>query len=85
MRMRLISARARVHVLLVMSRSVRFSITSDGPQEMLAPHAVSVSLFFAHHLPLLEVQQELCGHETARAHERWRVSSTILLQAVEGL
>lgn len=36
----LISARARVYVLGVMSRSVRVSITSDGPQEMLAPYVV---------------------------------------------
>lgn len=45
-RMCLISARARVHVLVVMSRSEHVSITSDGPQEMLAPHAGRLVLSF---------------------------------------
>lgn len=44
-RMGLISARARVHVLVVMSRSERVSITSDGPQEMLAARAGLGSCF----------------------------------------
>lgn len=44
-RMGLISARARVHVLVVMSRSERVSITSDGPQEMLAARAGPGSRF----------------------------------------
>lgn len=43
-RMYLISACARVQVLVVMSSSVRVSITSDGPQEMLAPHAIPLFL-----------------------------------------
>ena len=76
--MHLISACVRVHILVVMSRSVRVSITSVGPQEMRAPHAV-VSLSLAHLLPIWVVQPELCGHETASAHVSRRVAGAILL------
>lgn len=51
-RMCLISARARVHVLVVMSRTKSVSITTDGPQEMFGPHAdpLVLSLFLIFYL-----------------------------------
>lgn len=71
MRMCLISARARVHVLVVVSRTKRVSITADGPQEMFGPHAGPVgSLPFPHVLPLRLFAAVRC----ARAHERWGVA-----------
>lgn len=81
MRMCLISARARVHVLIVMSRSERVSITSDGPQEMLAAHAGLASLFS---LFFFLPPRLFAAVRRARAHKRWGVAGAIWLLPVGG-
>lgn len=68
-----------MHVLVVMSRRVRVSITSDGPQETLAPRVVPLflSLFCSFFTSFSSAPG--AGHETACAQESWRVAGSIIL------
>lgn len=70
------SARARVHVLVVMSHSVSVSTTSVGPQEMLAPYAVLLFLFLLLIVTSFgeAVRALWSALWTTRAHESWGVA-----------